>query len=378
MSEEATISIIQQSPLQDAHARSGAQLREQDGWLVPTSYGDAEAEYRAVRDGTSVGLIDLSSRGRIELEGAEVVQFLNGMITNDVKALSVGAWMLAAFPNVQGRLIAFTRVLRLSENSFLLDTESATHERVRAALERFTLAGDFRVRDATHETAHLSLQGARAQEIINNLFGDDAARLDHNKLLQLEWQAAHLNLIRATHTGENGFDVFANADKIATLWQAFAEAGARPVGFDALETLRVEAGVPRYGADMDEANVVLEIGLDEAISYTKGCYVGQEIIARIHWRGHVARRIAGLNFDDANAEIEVGDKLQSSDGKEAGRITSTVFSPVLNQRIALAYVRYAYLAPDTELKVLTAGGEQGARVVKLPFVRGSWHENASS
>ncbi len=140
MSEEATISVIQQSPLHDAHVRSGAQLREQDGCLVPASYGDSEVEYRAVRESHSAGLIDLSSRGRIELEGAEVVQFLNGMITNDVKALAVGAWMLAAFPNVQGRLIAFARVLRLDENSFLLDTEAPTHERVRSALERFTLA----------------------------------------------------------------------------------------------------------------------------------------------------------------------------------------------------------------------------------------------
>ncbi len=370
MKREGT-SILQASPLIEERAR--AQTRDQGESLTSASDTNVEAEYAAVRGGESAGVLDLSSRGRIELEGAEVVQFLNGMITNDVKALPVGAWMLAAFPNVQGRLIAFARVLRLGEAEFFLDTEAATRAHVLSALERFTLAGDFRVRDVTEETAHLSLQGAGAKRIVGTVLSEEAAQIEKGKVFAAEWQEVKVSVIRATHTGEDGFDVFVNAEQALSLQQAFVDAGARPVGFNALEILRIEAGIPRHTADMDETNVVLETGLDEAVSYTKGCYIGQEIIARIHWRGHVARRLTGLSFDDANAGVTVGDKLQTVDGKDAGRITSTTFSLVLNRFIALAYVRYAYLELNTELKVQTANGEGTARVAALPFVRGSWH-----
>jgi aminomethyltransferase len=151
-------------------------------------------------------------------------------------------------------------------------------------------------------------------------------------------------------------------------------AGARPVGFESFETLRIEAGIPRYGVDVAETNVVLESGLDEAISYTKGCYIGQEIIARIHWRGHVAKQLAGVLFE-TDAPVQVGAQLVSrADGKEAGRITSAVASPQLNRTIALAMIRYAYLAPGTELQLVAEGEAPAhvARIVALPFVRGSW------
>src|ERR1041385_6456840 len=127
-------------------------------------YGDAGAEYEAVRGG-GAGVFDLSSRGRVEVRGGEAVQFLNGMLTNDVAKLEEGAWMSAAFPNPQGRLIAAVRVLRRGD-SYLFDTEAAVYERVLKYLERYTLAGDFRVRDLTNETALLTVQGARASEIV--------------------------------------------------------------------------------------------------------------------------------------------------------------------------------------------------------------------
>jgi len=371
MNEEGILTLQLTTP---RDGQAGAQARNEDGQPIPAFYTNVEAEYTAVRGGTAAGVLDLSSRGRIELEGAEVVQFLNGMITNDVKALPVGAWMLAAFPNVQGRLIAFARVLRLGEAEFFLDTEAATRAPVLAALERFTLAGDFRVRDVTEETAHLSLQGAGAKKIVSTILSEEAAQVEREKVFAAEWQGAKLTVIRATHTGENGFDVFVNSVQASSLQQAFVDAGGVRVGSDAQETLRIEAGIPRHTADMDETNVVLETNLDEAVSYTKGCYIGQEIIARIHWRGHVARRLAGLSFDDANVQVAVGDKLQTVDGKDAGRVTSTTFSPVSNRFIALAYVRYAYLELNTKLKVQTANGEQTARVTPLPFVRGSWYE----
>lgn len=372
-------SPVRQSPLAAAHARAGATFSEQEGWRVPSTYGDAAAEYEVVRGGAGAGLFDLSSRGRIEVSGAEAVQFLNGLVTNDVKTLTDGAWMHAAFPNVQGRLLASVRVIRRGD-AFLFDTEPATHERVLKALERFTLAGDFHVRDLTGETALLSMQGARAGDFVRAAFGGDAADVARGSVLTVPFQGIDLTLMRATHTGEDGFDLFVAAREAGSLWDALMKAGARACGFDALEVLRVEAGVPRYGVDVTDANVVLEaVREDEAVSYTKGCYVGQEIIARIHWRGHVAKQLAGLILDP-QAAAPVGSSIRSSDGgREIGRVTSCVFSPRLKRNVALAVVKYDYLKPGTEVKIFDGDAEAcAAHTSELPLVCGGWFAPSDS
>jgi folate-binding protein YgfZ len=366
------IDTAYKSPLDETHARLGALMREEGEWRLPASYVDVMTEYEAVRGGVGAGLTDLSSRGRIEVTGSEAEQFLNGLITNDVKTLKENSWMRAAFPNVQGRLLAEARVLRLAGNRFLFDTEAATHERVLKTLERFTLAGDFRVTDLTGETAQLSLQGARAAQVLRQALGEEVVRVEHGRVLSMKWNDVPLHLIRATHTAEKGFDLFVDAAEAASLWDAFTKAGATAVGFDALDILRVEAGIPRYGVDVDETNVVLEAVPDDAVSFTKGCYIGQEIIARIHWRGHVAKKLSGLIFDE-QGEAKPGDKIRTPDGKEIGRLTSVTRSPHLDRQIALGYVKYDYLAPGTEVRVLSGERELAARVAELPFVRGSWY-----
>jgi folate-binding protein YgfZ len=266
------------------------------------------------------------------------------------------------------------RVARPTEEvSFLIDTEPATHRKVFQLLERFTLAGDFRVADRTQESAQLSLQGAGAASLLGQALGPQAATVERGRVFTTEWKGTGLSVIRATHTAEDGFDLFVDRERASMLWEALAAAGAKPVGFDALEILRIEAGVPRYGVDMDETNVVTEAGLDDAVSYTKGCYTGQEIIARIHWRGHVAKRLAGLVFEDEK-EIEPAAKVLAADGKEIGRVTSATFSPRLGRTVALAYIKYDYLAPGTQARVVTGEPERLAAVAELPFVRGSWFD----
>jgi folate-binding protein YgfZ len=372
---EATEQIATRaSPLEETHKRLGAQMREDGAWRVPASYGDAAAEYRAVREG-GAGVIDLSMRGRVEVGGAEAVQFLNGLITNDVKTLDEGAWMHAAFPNVQGRLIASARVLRLAGDRFLFDTEAATHESILKTLLRFTLAGDFRVTDLTHALSLVSLQGAKASSVVRAALGEEAARLERGRVLSVKWREGALHLIRATHTAEDGFDLFVSATDAVSLWDALCDSGARPFGFDALDILRIEAGEARYGIDVNETSVVLEAVSDDAVSFTKGCYIGQEIIARIHWRGHVAKKLAGLIFDE-QGEAKPDDKVRTTDGKEIGRLTSLAFSPRLNRLIALGYIKYDYLAPETPVRVSSGDAELAAHVTQIPFVRGSWYEES--
>ena len=375
MSEVVEQIANHQSPLNETHVRLGAEMRECGGWQIPASYGDELFEYAAVRE-RGAGVIDLSPRGRFQVRGSEAVQFLNGLITNDMKTLAENQWMPAVFPNVQGRLLAYVRVVRTGDG-FLIDTETASQQIVLNTIQRFTLAGDFHVTDITKQTAMLSVQGKQAAEIVGLVLGKTLSELSPSGVVELEWQQKILTVLRASHTAEDGFDIIAGTDQAVVLWNALASAGIRPVGYEALDRLRIEAGVPRHGVDMDETNVVTETSLDEAVSYTKGCYIGQEIIARIKYRGHVAKKLVGLAFDRA-LRISSAAKIKSADDKEIGRITSVTLSPHLGFTIALGYVKYDYLAPGTEVRVTSSNGDFSARVAELPLVENRSIQNPES
>jgi len=316
-------------------------------------------DYEAVRDG-GAGLIDLSAaRGRIRVSGSEAVMFLNGLMTNDMKSLAANHWMPAVFPTVQGRLIGAVRVIRGSEPSFLIDTETASHEAVLKTISRFTMAGDFKVADVTEETGLLTIQGQLAGEVIEKVFETSASEIPVNGVSEVR----QVTIIRATHTGENGFDILVDAAQKAELLQALEDGGAQPISDDTLEILRVEAGIARFGVDMDDTNVVPETNLDDAVSYTKGCYVGQEIIVRIKHRGHPAKKLTGLKFE-TDVQIESGAVINSTENQEIGRVTSAVISPRLGS-IGLGYVRYEQLTEGT--RVIVSDGIE-ATVTALPFL----------
>jgi aminomethyltransferase len=328
-------------------------------------------DYQAVRGG-GAGIIDLSSRGRISVGGSEAVMFLNGLITNDMKTLEPQHWMPAVFPNVQGRMIAAVRVVRLQdeENSprFLLDTEAVTHAAVLKTIERFTMAGDFKVVDITGDTLCFSVQGKQALSQVRLVLDEEPP---HNGVVQTSWNAASVTAIRASHTAEDGVDVFVDRPDGFELVERLANAGVVRVDTETVETLRIEAGVARFGVDMDETNVVSETNLDDAVSFTKGCYIGQEIIARIKYRGHVAKKLTGLTLEGAKVPA-AGAVIRSNDGKDIGRVTSATLSPKLDRAIALGYVRYEYLATGSQVVIGAEG--LAAKVTDLPFVRGSWYK----
>lgn len=302
-------------------------------------------EYEVVRDG-GAGLIDLSAtRGRIRVSGSEATMFLNGLITNDVKNLAQNRWMPAVFPTVQGRLIGAVRVIRVGEAGFLIDTEMASHEAVLKTISKFTLAGDFKVSDVTSETALLSIQGQGAAEILEKDFAQDVSDVPENGVVQ----TTRVTVLRASHTGEEGFDLVMDTAHKAEIQQGLEAAGAQPIGADTFEILRVEAGIARFGQDMDETNVVPETNLDDAVSFTKGCYVGQEIIVRIKHRGHPAKKLTKLRFE-TDQQVEPGAVIRSTDNQEIGRVTSAVMSP-RSGSIGLGYVRYEYIADGTRVVV---------------------------
>jgi tRNA-modifying protein YgfZ len=282
---------------------------------------DLLTNYNLIKGG-KVGYKKLP-RGLFSVHGKEAVQFLNGLITNDVKALEDGTTMLAAFPNAQGRLLAVVRVQKISDK-FLIETEAATREKVFNNIFRFTYAGDFFVEDLSKNFQFFSIQNSKLK--IKN---EDCIYF--------------------------GNDVFVPIDSSTDF------SGAVEISDDLYEVLRIENGVPLYGIDMDETTVVSETGLPEIISYKKGCYIGQEIIARIYFRGHIAKQLQGLILDDSN--VKSNDEIKSLEGKNAGKITSVCYSPKLEKHIALGFVRYDFLTENTELKI----GETTAIVKNLPF-----------
>jgi folate-binding protein YgfZ len=290
-------------------------------------------EYNVVRE-NGIGFYE-QNRGLIEVSGKEAVQFLNGLITNDAVKLEENKQMLAAFPNAQGRLLAVVRVLRLGDK-FLFETEVETYEKVLKNLQRFTFAGDFFVEDLSSDFRYFEITDSKFQ-ISNPGFIEFQNRFG-------------VNVFVPKASGEDFLSELKNKN-------------AARISDELYEILRIENGIPKYGVDADENTIVPELGIEDLISYNKGCYIGQEIIARIYFRGHVAKKLTGLIFEE-NAVLEGNEEIKSFEDKNAGKITSTVFSPKLAKQIALAFVRYDYLAEGTELK---ANGVN-AKVKNLPFI----------
>jgi len=290
-------------------------------------------KYNLISAGNT-GFIE-QKRGLIEVSGKEAIQFLNGLITNDVAKLEENAQMSAAFPNAQGRLLAVVRVMRAGDR-FLFETAAETHEKVFQNLFRFTFAGDFFVEDLSEKYAFFSITN-RELQIPDSI----------------EFQ------------GGLGKDVFVPNEAAEDFLTELKNQNAVDISGELYEVLRIERGIPLYGVDMDETTIVPELGIDGLISYNKGCYIGQEIIARIHFRGHIAKQLTGLILSEPPSAAGAlnGQELKSADGRNAGKITSVTFSPKLEKAIALAFVRYDYLAEGTELKV----NDLTATVKNLPF-----------
>ncbi|MEP6787871.1 MAG: glycine cleavage T C-terminal barrel domain-containing protein [Acidobacteriota bacterium] len=284
-------------------------------------------------------------RGLIAVWGNEAVQFLDGMITNDMKTLEDGAQMLAAFPNAQGRLLALVTVLRQGDK-FLFETDEATRAKVFQNLFRFTFAGDFFVEDLSDGYSYFEIFGPKVDV--------------YNPQATEKWTGAYAYKL------PHGAAYFI-PNELAEKFREFlsVENQCITISDELYETLRIEAGIPKYGVDMDETTIVPELGFSEMISYTKGCYIGQEIIARIHFRGHVAKRLTGLASEPGAIAtgFSADAELTNDDGKNAGRITSVAFSARLNKTIALGYARYDYLIEGTEL----FSANQLVIVTDLPF-----------
>jgi folate-binding protein YgfZ len=317
-----------------------------------------ETEQEALRAGC--GLLDRSQRGKLALTGAGAAEFLNGQVTNDTEKLADGEGRYAAFLTHKGKMLGDMRILRTS-SELLLDTERVALQALFDMIRRFKVGYDVELHKRTLECALLSLIGPRAREVAAAALpaGTDALPPTTEHTHAAASIAAHqVRLISTAHP--QGIDVLCAADAHEAVNAALVAAGATPVGEAAAEALRVEQGVPRYGIDLDETVIPQEAGLNErAVSFTKGCYVGQETVARLHYRGKPNRLLRGLLLSQPAAtgdEVHLGERL-------AGRLGSVALSTTLGP-IALALVRRE---ADPGTRVTVGEREIDAEVVELPF-----------
>lgn len=359
--------------LHEFHESLNARFTEVNGLEVVNDYGDPLREHRAWRE--SVGLIDLSFRSRLCLTGADRQRFLHGQVTNNVKDLEVGEGCYAALVTAKGKMQSDMNIYCLAQE-FLLDFEPGLSVAIAQRFEKYIIAEDVQVVDVAPLYGLLSIQGPKAATALSKLglgIEPPAGFLCFSSIKDATWGEMYcMNQPRAQTLG---FDLFVPTPALRTvadkLLAVTRELKGQPCGWAPLEMARIEAGFPRFGADMDETNLPPETGIDQrAVSYTKGCYIGQEVIARIRTYGQVAKSLRGLRLaDDLKTLPQRGDKLFHGD-KEVGYITSAIASPACRANIALGYVRKEHNQIGTELKLRSAAGESPALIVELPFQRG--------
>ena len=349
-------------PLHDLHERLGARFAQADGLLLPGDYGDSAAEHEAVRERS--GLIDRSERGKIEVTGKDRATFIHGLVSNDVKGLAPGQGCETALLDVHGKVTALLAVHCLADR-LVLETDRALAEPLLAAIDRYLFSERAELEDVTGASGILTVAGPAARKTVEQALGQSLPDLPRWGHVLVPEASAEIRIVRTEETGEDGYDLWIPRADLARLWERIREAGARPVGREAWNVLRVEAGVVRYGADVDASTLLLEASLPDAYSLNKGCYLGQEVIARITYRGHVNRKITGFRFADRRmpapgAPVRV-------DGKEVGRITSAVLSPALGVALALGFLRREHQEPGTRVEVGEGDAPLSAEVVALPF-----------
>lgn len=359
--------MAKQSNLIDFHKQHGAVFTEKESWLIAKQFGNPEAEYRAVRE--AVGLIDLAHRTLLQFTGPDRLPFLQGMLSNDLRSLKMFEGQQATLLTQQGKVIADVRVL-CAMNSFYLDFWEPLKDKILAHLNRYLVADEVEINDPSENWQMLSVQGPRAPALLGELFGHSPLPSHPAQHAMIQFDDSPICVVHANRFGEPGFDLIVATTALGHVAKQLTETGkkfsAAWVGEEAQEILRIEAGVPLYGVDFSEESLLLEVGLDNAVSFTKGCYLGQEVVERIRSRGHVNRKLSGLLLD-GDEIARPGDQVSAGD-KQIGVITSSVHSPSLKRPIALGYIHRDFWTPGTVVSVAHRDGSLAATVTELPFI----------
>lgn len=332
-----------ETPLIDLHRKAGAEIGEYFGTLLPARHADFDAEYHAARD--VVALVDVNFHALFSFLGPDRARYLNAVLSSNVRDLQPGQGTVGLLLTPQGHILAEVETYAAAERILAL-SHAFVRERTYATFEKFIIMDDVTPEDLTGQTGALLLTGPRTETVIAEL-----AAVDLMEMLEFEHFEANLGLvpcrvIRRTCPGRTSALILAERERLPALWEEMLIAvhalGGTAAGMDAVNSLRIESGVPWFGYDFDDRNIPHETGLEHThINYEKGCYTGQEIVERVRSRGNVQRHLSGLRFF-ADQPPAPGTQLLF-EGAEIGYVTSVAFSPRLGRPIGLGYVRKEHL-----------------------------------
>ena len=355
------------SPVLEMQKRSGAITSEAHGWELPDVYSSVGEEYEAITQ--RAGLIDRSHIGRLKLTGVDCLDLLNRLSTNNLELLTE-SWqgMGTVLTNSKGRIIDLLTVLRLDDDLLVL-TGPGTRQKVADWIEFYTFVEDVSVADETEVTAMFSVVGPKAAQVVGDVFNAEIANLGMLQSRRISLGGNRLLVARTDSLGLLGYDLFVASEIAQKLWTQLLEAGVsrnmKPVGMSAVETVRIERGVAFEGTELTEEYNPLEANLREHISFNKGCYIGQEVVARLDTYEKVQKYLVGLSWESGDAPTP-GARV-TLNGKRVGSVTSAVWSEALGKGIALGFVRKAQAEPGNQLIVESGNGELAATVEELPF-----------
>lgn len=359
---------MKQSRLHDHHNRLGATFEEVTGWSMPAHYGDAAAEHRAVRN--TVGLADLSHRGKLRVTGDDRVKWLQSVISNDILPLQPGQGRYSSFLTHKGKMLTYFRVY-LQSDAVMLEDVGEIGDQTYKALRKFLLYGTkAKMEDCAESWGLLLVSGPKASLVVKAAFGTDVDDVKPVNFVTAVIGGQTALVIRTEETGEQDYEILIPADGLVAAWERLMEAGAshgiKPVGSQAREALRMEAGLPKAGPDLNEDIVPPEANLeDKAFSLSKGCYPGQEVVARMDTYGSVRRHLVGLVVK-GSAVPPKGARLFSGD-REVGWISSATFSPQLKAPIAFGFPLRDFGAAGSQLRITADNASFDATVQPLPF-----------
>ncbi len=358
---------MRRTPLYEIHRTLGATFtKSHEDWELVGHFIDPLQEHHAVRQG--VGVVDLSHRGRLRLTGSDRAAYLHRIISNEVEGLSVGAGNYATMLTNRGKIIADMKVY-IFEDSIGIETNAETTSILYQELDKYLIADDVTIEDFTERTGAVGIHGPKSAELLQEVYGFDAGSLSEHQGIVHEIDGRWIICVRASETGEVGYNLCTASESMEWLWDTILTKGrafgAEPVGLTALNSLRIEAGIPQFGAELDDSIFPGEAELEQAISFEKGCYIGQEIVARMKYRGHPNRLLRGFEIA-SDTPPQSGDRLFDGD-KDIGWLTSAVVSPTLGETIGLGYVRTAFTDEGSQVKIETADSRVNATVRVLPF-----------
>jgi len=339
-------------------ASAATRLEDYRGAETPASFGNPAAEFRALLEGC--GLYDLSWQAKLVLTGEDRVRWLNGMVTNNVRDLAVGHGVYCFVLTAQGRIVA--DLTAYNRGDFLLiTTDQSQAQTVKETFDRFIIMDDVEVADISDKLSAVGLAGPRAADVLKTA-GIEVAQIAPGQVVDLVWQYIGLTVARSVLPNMDGFEIWFASEQTPTVWDGLRTAGATPVGSEALEWYRIVRGVPRYGIDLGQRDLPQETEQTHALNFTKGCYLGQEIVERIRARAILHRTFTGFLVE---GEPPVSGTKITDGNKNIGEITSAARIPFPSgeRSVALGYLRRESAAPGTTVQI---GGQQGT-VQSIPF-----------